>query len=145
MYRLNEGLDGRTSRLPDDSFPGGRLVLAATLSSRLRGMLFSEATDVVLMLAPFRDIHTFGMHAALDVAFVDGFGLVVGVVRDLLPNKRIRNRHAVAVLERYAIPREVWFEVGERISIGVFQEDLMMHAGDNGDRHEIPEEDDRRR
>lgn len=110
---------GRSS-LPTEAFPASRLLLACSLSSRLAGMLFTPETDDVMVLMPCHDIHTFGMRYALDVAFIDSQGRVVKAVRDLLPNKRVRGVGAVAVLERRAIPREVWFEEGERIALGQF-------------------------
>lgn len=107
-------------RLPDDAFPGSRMILATSMSKRLRGLLFADDAQAILLLAPCRDIHTFGMRFAIDVAFVDGTGEIIEVKRDLLPNKRVRNHRAAAVLERKAIPRELWFEVGEVVSIGTF-------------------------
>jgi hypothetical protein len=52
---------------------------------------------------------------------VDEDGTVVRAVRDVVPNKRFREPRAVAVLERCAIPREVWFEEGDRIALGQYR------------------------
>lgn len=98
--------------------PASKLVLATRLTRRLRGLLMSPESDAVLMLAPCRDIHTFGMKYAIDVAFVDECGCVIQSCRDVLPNRRIRNAHASAVLERFAVPRQVWFEEGEHLELG---------------------------
>ena len=106
--------------LPAEAFPAKRLLLATNLSSRMAGLLFSPETDDVMVLMPCHDIHTFGMRYAIDVAFVDRAGVVRKVVRDVLPNKRIRDAGAAAVLERRAIPRELWFEEGEQIALGCF-------------------------
>ena len=111
----------RERRLPADSFPGGRVVLATKLSSRMRGLLFSPASNDVLVMLPCHDIHTFGMRYAIDIAFVDEDGTVVRAVRDVVPNKRFREPRAVAVLERCAIPREGWFEEGDRIALGQYR------------------------
>lgn len=108
-------------RLPIDGFPACRLVLAARLTSRLRGLLMSPASDAILLLAPCRDIHTFGMGYAIDVAFIDEAGRVLESRRDVMPNRRLRNARASAVLERYAIPREVWFEAGDSLRIGAYR------------------------
>jgi uncharacterized membrane protein (UPF0127 family) len=105
------------SHFPVDGFPACRLVLAARMTSRLRGLLMSPASDAILLLAPCRDIHTFGMGYAIDVAFVDETGRVLESRRDVMPNRRLRNARASAVLERYAIPHEVWFEAGDRLQI----------------------------
>ena len=107
--------------LPTDAFPAGKVMLATRLSARLRGLLFTPESDDLMVLLPCRDIHTFGMSYAIDVAFLDATGRVVRTVRDVLPNKRLRDADAVAVLERRAIPREVWFEVGDRISLGQYR------------------------
>ena len=109
------------SRLPSDSFPAGRVLLATRLSSRMRGLLFAPESDDLMVLLPCRDIHTFGMRYAIDVAFLDASGKVVQSRRDVLPNKRLRCSHAVAVVERRAIPREVWFEEGDRIALGDYR------------------------
>ena len=106
---------------PSDSFPGGRVMLATRLSSRLQGLLFSPASNDLLVLLPCHDIHTFGMQYAIDVAFLGGDGTVIRAVRDVVPNKRLRESRAVAVLERCAIPREVWFEEGDRIALGQYR------------------------
>lgn len=115
--------------LPQDAFPAGRVMLATRLSSRMRGLLFAPESDDLMVLLPCRDIHTFGMGYALDVAFLDAAGIVVKSVRDVLPNKRLREPTAVAVLERRAIPRELWFEKGERIALGHFRRSALPDEG----------------
>lgn len=107
--------------LPDSPFPAGRLLLATRLSSRLRGLLFRPGSDDLMVLLPCSDIHTFGMRYAIDVAFLDASGVVVRSVRDVLPNKRLREPGAVAVLERRAIPRELWFDVGDYVTLGQYR------------------------
>ncbi len=109
------------SRLPSDAFPAGRVLLATRLSSRMRGLLFAPESDDLMVLLPCHDIHTFGMRYAVDVAFLDGSGKVLQSRRDVLPNKRLRCSRAVAVVERRAIPREVWFEEGDRIALGDYR------------------------
>ena len=121
MKRTEERYPNERSKLPSDAFPAGRVMLATRLSSRLRGLLFSPESDDLMVLLPCHDIHTFGMSYALDIAFIDAAGTVVKVARDVLPNKRLRSTDAVAVLERRAIPRELWFEVGDRLALGQYQ------------------------
>jgi len=111
--------------LPCDPFPACRVLLATRLSSRMRGLLFAPEGDGMMVLLPCHDIHTFGMAYAIDVAFVDAAGRVVRSVRDVLPNKRLRERDAVAVLERRAIPRELWFEEGEQIALGAYRREPL--------------------
>lgn len=107
--------------LPDSAFPAGRLLLATRLSSRLRGLLFRPGSDDLMVLLPCSDIHTFGMRYAIDVAFLDASGVVMRSVRDVLPNKRLREPGAVAVLERRAIPRELWFDEGDYVTLGQYR------------------------
>ncbi len=98
-----------------------RVVLATRLSSRLRGLLCSAPSNDLLLLLPCRDIHTFGMSYAIDVAFLDSHGVVVRAQRDVLPNRRLREPAAVAVLERYAVPRKEWLVAGDAVSLSRFQ------------------------
>ena len=112
--------------LPQDVFPAGRVILATRLSSRLRGLLFAPDSDDLMVLMPCHDIHTFGMGYALDVAFLDASGKVLKSIRDVLPNRRLREPAAVAVLERRAIPREVWFEEGDRIGLGHYRRSMLL-------------------
>ena len=114
--------------LPSDTFPAARVLLATRLSSRLRGLLFSPASDGLMVLLPCRDIHTFGMTYAIDVAFLDAQGMVVRAVRDVLPNRRLKCRNAVAVLERRAIPHEVWLEEGDRIALGQYRRTVLSEG-----------------
>ena len=111
--------------LPQDVFPARRVMLATRLSSRLRGLLFAPESDDLMVLLPCHDIHTFGMGYALDVAFLDASGKVLKSIRDVLPNRRLREPAAVAVLERRAIPREVWFEEGDRIGLGHYRRSVL--------------------
>ena len=107
-------------------------MLACRLTARLRGLLMAPESDAIVLLAPCRDIHTFGMGYAIDVAFIDATGQVVEACRDVLPKRRLRNRRACAVLERRALPREVWFEEGEQLELGGFRQ-AAMHAIQEGD------------
>ena len=92
--------------------------LACTLRSRLRGLLGRGEFTGVLMIVPCRDIHTFGMKRAIDVAFVSSDGLVLESHRAVGPRRRIRSRsRKVAVtLERYAEDAP-WPEPGDRIEL----------------------------
>lgn len=107
--------------LPSDAFPASRLMLATKPSARLQGMLFSPPSSDIMMLLPCKDVHTFGMQYALDIAFLDKQGKVLAVRRDVLPNRRVKHEGAVAVLERRALPREVWFEEGDELALGPYQ------------------------
>ena len=90
--------------------------LACTLRSRLRGLLGRGEFTGVLMIVPCRDIHTFGMKRAIDVAFVSSDGLVLESHRCVGPCRRIRCRKAAVTLERYAEDAP-WPESGDRIEL----------------------------
>ena len=75
---------------------------AVTWWARLRGLLGRAPDETLLVIAPCRAIHTFGMKAAIDVAFIDGDGVVAAVERGLPPRRYRRSESAVAVIERFA-------------------------------------------
>lgn len=81
---------------------GGRVVLADSWWSRLRGFLMrpEPRRGEGLLLTPCDAIHTWGMDFDLDVVFLDGSGDILSVVEDL-PPRRIppRVRGARYVLE----------------------------------------------
>ncbi|MBR0405530.1 MAG: DUF192 domain-containing protein [Eggerthellaceae bacterium] len=88
--------------------------VASTIRARLKGLYGRDAFDGVLMLVPCNDIHTFAMRRAIDVAFVAADGAVLEAHRSVLPNRRLRNKRAVATLERFA-SEAAWFCPGDRI------------------------------
>ena len=59
--------------------------VATTRRARRRGLLGRDAVDGVLVL-PVRSVHTIGMRVDIDVAYLDGDGLVVKV-HTLRPNR----------------------------------------------------------
>ncbi len=93
------------------------MAFALTFPKRLKGLLYTEPNDSVLLIAPCRSIHTFGMKYAIDIAFVNQSGIVIKSIRDVFPNSRRRCRGACAVLERYACPNNPWFREGDFISV----------------------------
>lgn len=98
----SEGIDSR--------IPGFRVL--CSLSERVRGLKCAEDSDAHVVLVPCRDIHTFGMDAAIDVAFVGGDGIVLSVHREVSPGRRIRCAEARMVVERRAHAGR-WFECGD--------------------------------
>ena len=94
-----------------------KIEVACTLASRLKGLLGRTSHEGVLLLVPCNDIHTFGMRRSIDVAFVDSDGAVLESRRAVCPNRRIRNKEAAAVFERFACD-DAWYEPG----------DLVQHA-----------------
>lgn len=93
--------------------------LACSLRTRIKGLLGRADADGVLLLAPCRDIHTFGMTRPIDVAFVAPDGTVVASYRDVGPGRRLRNKSAVATVERFACTNARWFEPGDSIRLSV--------------------------
>lgn len=91
--------------------------LALSYWSRLRGLLFTKPHAGLLVLCPCRSIHTVGMKYALDVAFVDGTGMVLRSFREVGSAVFLRDRNAKMVLERFA-SSEPWYVEGERILLG---------------------------
>ena len=106
-----------------------RLRLAVKTGARMQGLLgATPASDAreedVLLIAPCRRIHTFGMRFALDVAFLDARGRVLRVVRGLAPGRLSRACPlAVAVLERRASDTP-WVFAGQQIQLrGSWEQD----------------------
>lgn len=109
---------------PQPSQPSARvprLVFATGLFARMRGMLSRKvcAAGEVLVLVPCKSIHTYGMREALDVAFVDGNGVVLKSQRALQPNNTLACSHASITLERRtsAAYGEAWLEEGQRLGL----------------------------
>ena len=57
------------------------------------------------------------MHRRLDIAFVDERGLVLEAHRDVGPFRRLRNRAAVGVVERFSSCSSPWFSAGDRVGV----------------------------
>lgn len=104
------------------------------LFERMRGLkdpALRAGTTVVL--APCRDIHTVGMAEAVDVAFVDKGGVVVGVHRSVSPGRRLRCIRAKLTIERASRPGK-WYEIGDRALALPSSESLEQ--GLEGEGHE---------
>lgn len=104
----------RMTRAPQQE---GSLILAVSRRKKARGLLRTRPHDKTLLLTPCSDIHTVGMRYPLDVAFVDEAGYVLETHRNVGPCKRLHNRRAVAVLERFSTCSKPWFVVGDGIGI----------------------------
>lgn len=72
------------------------------------------------LIAPCCDIHTFGMGAAIDAAFIDAEGRVLAVRRSLPPGRRVRVRGAAGVLERFA-REDPWLNEGDMLALSALR------------------------
>lgn len=90
--------------------------IAATAVRRLRGICGTPEGSMV-MLVPCRDVHTIGLVRPIDVAFVDGDGVVLSSYRRVGPRRRLRHARAAAVVERWSKDEEAWFSQGDRLEM----------------------------
>ena len=95
----------------------GMTRFAATAADRARGLLLRRPDGEELVLFPCNDVHTVGMRHPIDVAFVDAAGVVLETYRNVGPLRRLRNRQAVAVVERFASCATPWMEPGDRLGV----------------------------
>lgn len=82
----------------------------------------SQPGEGMLLLVPCGDVHTVGMRRRLDIAFVDGEGRVIESHRDVGPMRRLRNRRAAAVIERFSSCSSPWFAKGDRLGVVCWEE-----------------------
>lgn len=97
-----------------------RYILATSFWTRLKGLLGStraEIADCILLIAPCRSIHTYGMGYEIDVAFVDEDGVVLRAERDVPRCRTLKCRQAKMVLERANAADKPWFTRGDQIPI----------------------------
>lgn len=94
-----------------------RIAAATSAVSRMRGLLGAERGEEMLLIAPCKGIHTYGMRYPIDAAFVDCEGVVVLVRRALEPGSRVACRAASLVIERRYVEDAAWFELGEEIGL----------------------------
>ncbi len=86
-------------RVVVDGVDRGPLLLADTALTRARGMLLRRPLPPALLLQPAASVHGVGMTCALDVALLNGEGVVLRVLR-LRPFGLTRPRRGVrSVLE----------------------------------------------
>jgi hypothetical protein len=109
------GVPQRLRQLPVRALPGGlRVFDAASPRARLRGLagLQDLGDDVGLHLPRTRSIHTFGMHFAIDLVWLDRRGVVVRVDRDVAPRRLRGCRRARSVLEARAGAADAFLKAG---------------------------------
>lgn len=77
------------------------VVVACTPWARLRGLIGRPRDDTVLVLAPCRSVHTFGMRCPLDVVFVDAQGRVLASYAGVPPHRVVSCPKAHIAIERF--------------------------------------------
>ena len=100
-----------------DARVGRPLLIAARFRRKAKGLLFSPEHAGALLLAPCNDVHTAGMRHRLDIAFVDAQGLVLDAERDVEPCRRLRNKSAEGVVERYSSCATPWLAARDRVGV----------------------------
>lgn len=80
-----------------------------------------------LLLAPCRDVHTFGMRKPIDVAFVSADGIVLSSYRAVGRRRRLRCERAAVTLERFA-SNEPWLRQGDHLTLGGSCEDTVREG-----------------
>ncbi|MCL2807718.1 MAG: DUF192 domain-containing protein [Coriobacteriia bacterium] len=104
-----------------------KVVLATSIWMRLTGLLHKKRCiqGEVLMLAPCKSVHTIGMRTPIDVVFLDAKARVLAAELNVLPNKVLSHKKAVAVLERRSATNPSWPSKGEVLSISISKCDSL--------------------
>lgn len=100
---------------------------ATSLLARLRGIKAYKGYGGVLALAPCCDVHTFGMRARLDIAFVARNGMVLSSFRRVPPSSRRRCAGAALTLERYSSD-DAWVHPGDVLQIGLGDPEISVRS-----------------
>lgn len=104
------------------------------LFERMRGLKDPALrAGMTVALIPCHDVHTVGMVEAVDVAFVDKEGIVVGVHRNVPPGRRLRCIRAKLTIERASKPGK-WYEIGD--GVFVLPSSGSLEQGSKGEAHE---------
>jgi uncharacterized membrane protein (UPF0127 family) len=111
-------------------YPWSEIEFATSFFSRLKGLLFAQPSQKSLLISPCKSIHTFGIKANLDIAFLDRQGVVLEQYQNVVPNTRLRHRKAYAVLERFSSSARVWPEKEDQIMFGF---STAIHLRENGE------------
>lgn len=94
-----------------------QIVVADTFWKKLLGLFRVKQGNTTLLLVRCHDVHTFFMHKPIDLAFIDRNGIVLEVRRNVGPRRRVTNRDAFAVAERFSESSEPWLIQGETVSL----------------------------
>ncbi|MDO4854330.1 MAG: hypothetical protein Q4A43_02775 [Coriobacteriia bacterium] len=116
--------DGGACRISFDARVFGRLGIAGRTRWRLLGLFDKRFDGDLLVIAPCRSIHTFGMKSAVDAAFFDRHGVVLAA-RRVFPWRVFSCRGAEGVIERAVEETELtsrWFEPGDQLCLACMGE-----------------------
>lgn len=106
----------RTAKIEVPLFP--KINVASTFFQRMRGLLGSKPEPRMLMIAPCRRIHTYGMSYPIHVAFFDRDGIVIDSERYVPPGSKRSCERASGVLEMPAIfENDRWFSAGDHLRL----------------------------
>jgi uncharacterized protein len=91
----------RFENLPRRTVCGREVPVATGLRARTLGLSHLDRADAPsgLLIPRCASVHTFGMRFALDIAFLDPEGKVLGERRMVPPRRFVSHRGAAAVLE----------------------------------------------
>lgn len=116
--------DGKACRVSLGTRVFGRLGIACRMRWRLLGLFDKKFDGDLLVIAPCRSIHTFGMGGSVDAAFFDRNGVVLAA-RRVPPWRVFSCRGAEGVIERAVVEPELaarWFEPGDRLCLACTDE-----------------------
>lgn len=95
-----------------------KMGIASSFSQRMRGLLGAPPEPQMLLIAPCRSIHTFGMDYPIHVAFFDRHGVVIEAETSVPPGSKRSCDQAVGVLEMPAVFHdENWFVCGDNLRL----------------------------
>lgn len=84
---------------------------------RLKGLFAYREEEVLLVIAPCKSIHTYGLQRAINVAFIDRKGFVIVSHTHVPPFRLLHSRKAYGVIECWSKEEDDWYEEGDRIVV----------------------------
>lgn len=106
--------------------PRAKVRLAITPTARACGLMGigspggdDTPSEPWILLAPCRSIHTFGMRVSIDLAFLDGGGIVVSSERAVPPGRLRWHPRSRSALERVSVPGAPWPTAGDRLDFNI--------------------------
>lgn len=97
---------------------GESVLLCTTAAERMRGLMGGPGAeeDGCAVLVPCRSVHTFGMDAPIDVAFVGKEGKVLASYERVPAGSRLSCKDARMVVERRSAGAlGSWFQCGDQV------------------------------